>query len=103
MGLGTPRTFHALLLSVSFFPWTVLGQNIHPDENESGENIHPDESESGSLRIKRGVAKGSLTNKSRPDTLFTACRYKEVPWSDCDPQTLMRRKTVQLIVEEDSG
>ena len=92
MGLGTPRTFHALLLSVCFFPWTVLGQNIHPDESESG-----------SLRIKRGVAKGSLTNKSRPDTLFTACRYKEVPWSDCDPQTLMRRKTVQLIVEEDSG
>lgn len=35
--------------------------------------------------------------------IFTACRYNNVPWSDCDPQTWMRTKTVQLIAEEDFG
>ena len=83
---------YAFLLLVYGLPWSL--QHIHQD----------DISDSGLPRTKRGVAKGSQTKKgSSVHPLFTACRYNNVPWSDCDPQTWMRTKTVQLIAEEDFG
>ena len=93
MGCGAPGTFHAfLLLPVFVSPLTL-------------ENTFQDDSDSGPPRTKRGVAKGSLANKGLliEHPMFAACRYNNVPWSDCDPQTWMRTKTVQLIAEEDFG
>jgi len=77
VGWGAPGTFQAFLLLLVFVSPSTL------------QNTFQDDSDSGPLRTKRGVAK--------------ACRYNNVPWSDCDPQTWMRTKTVQLIAEEDFG
>ena len=94
VGCRAPNTLHAFfLLLVYFFPWNVQGQHFSPDDSDSG-----------LPRTKRGVAKGSPTKKGRSvHPLYSACRYNNVPWSDCDPQTWMRTKTVQLIAEEDFG
>ena len=93
---------HALLLLVYFLPLTL--QDHGEDLQDHGE----DYSDDPSVRTKRGVAKGDPHERRQIKaaanlTFFSACRYNNVPWSDCDPKTWMRTKTVQLIAEEDFG
>ena len=92
---------HALLLLVYFLPLTLQ------DHGEDLQDHGDDYSDDLSVRTKRGVAKGDPHErrqiKAGTNLTFSACRYNNVPWSDCDPKTWMRTKTVQLIAEEDFG